>query len=70
MPLVEVPKEEVPLAEVPDEGVPLVEIPDEEVPLAEVPLTGDESGIWYVIVVMSAAALAVMNVLEKRKKKI
>ncbi|MCI8977059.1 MAG: doubled motif LPXTG anchor domain-containing protein [Lachnospiraceae bacterium] len=70
VPLVEVPKEEVPLAEVPDEGVPLVEIPDEEVPLAEVPLTGDESGIWYVIVVMSAAALAVMNVLEKRKKKI
>ena len=72
----DVPKTDIPV-EVPDlpvEDEPLVEIPDEDVPaadtpVADVPQTGDDSGLWYVLLMASIAGLAVMGWLEIRNKR-
>ena len=44
-------------------------IPDEEVPVADVPQTGDDSGLWYLLLMASLAGLAVMGWLEIRDRK-
>jgi len=41
---------------------------DEEVPLAEVPQTGDNSIIWFALILMSVCGLCLMNLSEKKKK--
>jgi len=72
----DVPKTDIPV-EVPDvpvEDEPLVEIPDEDVPAADIPVadvpqTGDDSGLWYVLLMASLAGLAVMGWLEIRNKR-
>ena len=55
--------------DIPVEDVPLVVIPDEEVPVADVPQTGDDSGLWYVLLMASFTGLAVMGWLEIRDRK-
>lgn len=65
-PMAPAPTEAEPLVEIADEEVPLVEIPELDVPLANVPRTGDSSGFWHVLSVLSASGLAVLN-LKKRK---
>lgn len=71
IPVEDVPRTDIPV-EVPDvpvEDEPLVEIPDEDVPVADVPQTGDDSGLWYVLLMASLAGLAVMGWLEIRDKR-
>ena len=76
IPVEDVPKTDIPV-EVPDvpvEDEPLVEIPDEDVPAADIPVadvpqTGDDSGLWYVLLMASLAGLAVMGWLEIRDKR-
>lgn len=55
----DVPAEDEPLVEIPDEDVPAADIP-----MADVPQTGDDSGLWYVLLMASLAGLAVMGCLE------
>jgi len=43
-------------------------IPDEQVPLADVPQTGDNSMLWFALVLFSACALCVMTLSEKKCK--
>ena len=50
--------------EIPDEEVPVADIP-----VADVPQTGDDSGLWYVLLMASFAGLAVMGWLEIRDRK-
>ena len=66
VPETDVPKTDIP-TETPDE--PLVVIPDEEVPVADVPKTGDDSGLWYLLLAVSLAGLAVMGCVEIRDRK-
>ena len=79
----EVPEEETPLApapveEIPEEETPLVDTPvidesleeigEEDVPLASAPKTGDESGAFGLMAVLSGMALAVMSFFGKKKE--
>ena len=79
----EVPEEEIPLApapveEIPEEETPLVDAPvidesleeigEEDVPLASAPKTGDESGAFGLMAVLSGMALAVMSFFGKKKE--
>lgn len=79
----EVPEEETPLApapveEIPEEETPLVDAPvidesleeigEEDVPLASAPKTGDESGAFGLMAVLSGMALAVMSFFGKKKE--
>ena len=73
-PVEDIPEEDVPQTDIPVEDEPLVEIPDEEVPAADIPVadvpqTGDNSGLWYVLLMASLAGLAVMGCLEIRDRK-
>lgn len=76
-PPVEIPDEDVPVVEIPDEDVPVVEIPEvpvveipvEDVPMADVPQTGDNTGMWYILLMVSLAGLAVMGCLEIMDKR-
>ena len=68
-PVEDIPEEDVPQTDIPVEDVPLVVIPDEEVPVADVPQTGDDSGLWYVLLMASFTGLAVMGWLEIRDRK-
>ncbi|WP_368270150.1 Cys-Gln thioester bond-forming surface protein [Enterocloster clostridioformis] len=68
------PPAEPPVEDIPEEDVPLVEIPDEEVPAADIPVadvpqTGDDSGLWYLLLMASLAGLTVMGWLEIRDRK-
>lgn len=73
-PLVEVPDPDVPLVpatpevEVPDPEVPLADIPDEDVPLADVPNTGDVTGLWCALGLVSCAGLAYFFLDEKKRQ--
>ncbi len=67
--LLEITDEQPPLARIPGGNGALVEILDEEVPLAAVPKTGDLSGLWYAAVILSAAGLMVLALMERRAKK-
>ena len=81
--LTPVPEEEIPLApapveEIPEEETPLVDAPvidesleeigEEDVPLASAPKTGDESGAFGLMAVLSGMALAVMSFFGKKKE--
>ena len=75
-PVVDVDEPDVPLVDVPDVDVPqtetpeeLVEVPEEDVPLADVPKTGDNTGLWRMAALMSAAGLAVLTALERRQRR-
>lgn len=80
-PVEDIPEEDTPrtdipveVPDVPVEDEPLVEIPDEDVPVADIPVadvpqTGDDSGLWYVLLMASLAGLAVMGWLEIRNKR-
>jgi hypothetical protein len=73
-PVEDIPVEDVPKTDIPVEDEPLVEIPDEEVPVADIPVadvpqTGDDSGLWYLLLMASLAGLAVMGWLEIRDRK-
>lgn len=68
-PVEDIPEEDVPQTDIPVEDKPLVVIPDEEVPVtdipvADVPQTGDDSGLWYALLMVSLAGLTVMGCLE------
>lgn len=69
-PLTDTPNDPGPedLLDIPDEDVPLADIPDEAVPLADVPATGDASGLWYALVMMSAFGLLALSFTGKRRK--
>lgn len=76
VPVAEVPDEDVPLAnipvDIPDADVPLAgivqwNIPDDDVPLAAVPRTGDSSGVWHMMAILSAFGLMAMSLLDKKK---
>ncbi len=77
VPVAEVPDEDVPLAnipvDIPDADVPLAgivqwNIPDDDVPLAAVPRTGDSSGVWHMMAILSAFGLMAMSLLDKKKR--
>ncbi len=77
VPVAEVPDEDVPLANIPvnipDADVPLAgivqwNIPDDDVPLAAVPRTGDSSGVWHMMAILSAFGLIAMSLLDKKKR--
>ena len=44
------------------------EILDEDVPPVNIPKTGDGSGLWYAMAMLSACGLAVLNLLKKREQ--
>ncbi len=50
-----------------DEGTPLVTIPDDGVPLGNIPLTGDSSYVWYLLIGLSLAGLALLSLQEKKR---
>ena len=60
----EIVDEEVPLAQLPEE-----EIPDEDIPLANIPMTGDSTGRWGALSLLSAAALLGLSILGRKKGK-
>lgn len=80
----EVPEEEVPLVdtpeeEIPDEEIPMIQEPktpeeeeeeilDEDVPLSVVPQTGDGSGLWFNMGLVSALGLALLRFFRKREE--
>ncbi|CAK7031612.1 MAG: hypothetical protein MEBIL_04002 [Bilophila sp.] len=66
VPETDVPKTDIP-TETPDE--PVVVIPDEDEPVADVPQTGDDSGLWYLLLAVSLAGLAIMGCLEIRDRR-
>lgn len=83
-PLAQIPAEQPRLLDIQDERTPLARIPngkisngsgslveilDEEVPLAAVPKTGDLSFLWYAAMILSAAGLLVLALMERRAKK-
>ena len=43
-------------------------IVDEEVPLAEVPQTGDNSMVWFALILMSVCGLCILNLSDKKCK--
>ena len=49
-----------------DDG--LEEIPDEPVPLASAPKTGDNSGMWLILVLVTAFGLVAINVVSKKRQ--
>jgi len=49
-----------------DDG--LEEIPEEPVPLASAPKTGDNSGLWLILVLVTAMGLVSVNVIGKKRK--
>lgn len=70
----DVPLAGIPLADIPDADVPLsgftglTGIPDEDVPLASVPKTGDRSGLWHMMALLSAFSLMAMTMVDKKKR--
>lgn len=70
----DVPLAGIPLADIPDADVPLsgftglTGIPDEDVPLASVPKTGDHSGLWHMMALLSAFSLMAMTMMDKKKR--
>lgn len=71
----EVPDEEVPMSDQPedqvppDEEIPREEPPeDEEIPKDDVPATGDDSGLWRMLSMLSAAGLALLGVTGTKRK--
>lgn len=73
-------KEHDPITEEPEDPEPPVRyrvargvgqletIIDEEVPLAEVPQTGDNSIVWFALILMSVCGLCVLNLSDKKCK--
>jgi len=49
-----------------DDG--LEEIPDEPVPLASAPKTGDNSGLWILLVMAAAFGIVMLNIVAKKRK--
>ena len=78
------PDEDIPHEDIPDEDVPLTDTPEEpdtpeeeepledledpDVPLADVPQTGDNSGPWLVLTLVSGTGLAVLTVTGRKRK--
>lgn len=59
------PEDQVP----PDEEIPREEPPeDEEIPKDDVPATGDDSGLWRMLSMLSAAGLALLGVTGTKRK--
>ena len=46
----------------------LVEIPEEPVPLATPAVTGDNSGLWIAVVLLSVFAMAAINLFDKKRQ--
>ena len=49
-------------------GIVQWNIPDDDVPLAAVPRTGDSSGVWHMMAILSAFGLIAMSLLDKKKR--
>lgn len=70
----DVPLAGIPVADIPDADVPLsgfqglTGIPDEDIPLASVPKTGDSSGLWHMMALLSAFSLMAVSMLDKKKR--
>ena len=68
VPLAAIPETDIPDADVPLAGIPdFMRIPDDDVPLASVPKTGDSSGVWHLMALLSAAGLMAISMLEKKR---
>lgn len=68
VPLAAIPETDIPDANVPLAGIPdFMRIPDDDVPLASVPKTGDSSGVWHLMALLSAAGLMAISMLEKKR---
>lgn len=65
------PPEEPPVEDIPEPDVPKQDVPADtpDVPLDDVPKTGDDSGLWYVLMAVSLIGLAVMGCQEIRDRK-
>ena len=46
----------------------LVEIPEEPVPLATPVITGDNSGLWIAVILLSVFAMAAINLFDKKRQ--
>ena len=64
IPVVDIPDADVPLAGIPD----LMYIPDDDVPLASVPKTGDNSGLWHMMALLSAFSLMAVTMMDRKKR--
>ena len=64
MPLTDTPEE----PDTPEEEEPLEDLEDPDVPLADVPQTGDNSGPWLVLTLVSGTGLAVLTVTGRKRK--
>ncbi len=74
----ELPDPDVPLTSTPQKPKPQqpqkpqktqqTEIPDEDVPLAEVPQTGDNSGLWAALLLLSGAGLTYLLLDDKKRR--
>ena len=62
----EIPEEETPLTDAPVIDESLEEIGEEDVPLASAPKTGDESGVFGLMAVLSGMALAVLSFIDRK----
>lgn len=47
---------------------PVEEIPEAKVPLVQVPKTGDGSGLWSAMALLSACGLAVLSLFKKNEE--
>ncbi len=63
IPAVDIPDADVPLAGIPD----LMYIPNDDVPLARVPKTGDSSGLWHMMALLSAFGLMAVTMIDRKK---
>lgn len=66
--LIDIPEDEVPLTPGPDDDDELVDI-EVDVPLASVPNTGDRSGLWGPLALISSAGLALLGLKNKKREK-
>ncbi len=68
VPLAGIPVADIPDADVPLAGIPdLMYIPNDDVPLARVPKTGDSSGLWHMMALLSAFGLMAVTMIDRKK---
>ncbi len=69
VPLAGIPVADIPDADVPLAGIPdLMYIPNDDVPLARVPKTGDSSGLWHMMALLSAFGLMAVTMMDRKKR--
>lgn len=71
-PTTDIPDVDTPTTDIPDDSTPTTDVPgtdlnDPDVPLADVPKTGDASALWLALSALSAAGLAGVTFLDRKK---